>query len=84
VSGGEPLAVEIYDLPVNVIPNRRSYYGRASYGRASHGYTLHGHASRRRVSRGHVSHRYISYPLYRQHLVQLRRSLDEKAPYPGA
>jgi hypothetical protein len=27
---------------------------------------------------------YISYPLHAQHLVQARRSLDGKAPYPGA
>ena len=30
------------------------------------------------------SHRHVPYLLHEQHLVQPRRSLDGKAPYPGA
>ena len=38
----------------------------------------------RRASQRRASQRSAPYPLHGRHLVQPRRSLDGKAPYPGA
>ena len=58
--------------------------GHASHGHASYRPASHELVSYRPASHGRGFHKYVPYPLHGQHLVQPRRSLDGKAPYPGA
>ena len=72
------------DRPLFGPESHESNGGRVSHGRVPYGRASHGHVPHRRASPGCGFHWHVPYPLQGQHLVQPRRSLDSKAPYPGA